>query len=118
METFLKVIHVIDAIVLVVMVLLQPGKGGGMGLAFGGGGSSSTVFGSSGAGGFMGKVTTAAAIIFGLTSLSLAYMSGRGATSIMGGAPVPSEVAPEEPGSPVTAPADEAVAQPLTDETQ
>ncbi len=57
------------------IVLLQTGKGADMGAAFGGG-SSQTLFGSTGASTFLTKATTAAAIIFMLTSLWLAYMSG------------------------------------------
>ncbi len=57
------------------IVLLQTGKGADMGAAFGGG-SSQTLFGSTGASTFLTKATTAAAIIFMLTSLGLAYMSG------------------------------------------
>ena len=56
------------------IVLLQTGKGTDMGAAFGGG-SSQTLFGSTGASTFLSKATTAAAIIFMLTSLGLAYMS-------------------------------------------
>jgi len=57
------------------IVLLQTGKGADMGAAFGGG-SSQTLFGSTGASTFLTKATTAAAIVFMLTSLGLAYMSG------------------------------------------
>lgn len=57
------------------IVLLQTGKGADMGAAFGGG-SSQTLFGSTGASTFLTKATTAAAIIFMLTSLALAYISG------------------------------------------
>ncbi len=57
------------------IVLLQTGKGADMGAAFGGG-SSQTLFGSTGASTFLTKATTAAAIIFMITSLWLAYMSG------------------------------------------
>lgn len=62
-------------IALIMIVLLQTGKGADMGAAFGGG-SSQTLFGSTGASTFLTKATTAAAIIFMLTSLWLAYMSG------------------------------------------
>jgi preprotein translocase subunit SecG len=75
MSILLIVIHVIVCIALIVIVLLQAGKGAGMGAAFGGG-SSQTLFGSTGAGTFLGKATTAVAIVFMLTSLSLAYVSG------------------------------------------
>lgn len=73
MNTFLTALHVMVCIILVVVVLLQRGKGSDMGSALGGGGSN-TVFGSRGAGNFLTKLTTGSAIIFMLTSLSLAYM--------------------------------------------
>jgi preprotein translocase subunit SecG len=56
-------------------VLLQAGKGGGMGAAFGGGSSSGTVFGGSGAGNFLKKLTVGAACVFVFTSMTLAYLS-------------------------------------------
>ena len=59
---------------MILVVLLQAGKGAGMGSAFGGG-SSQTVFGSGGPATFLGKATTAVAVIFMLTSLSLSYFS-------------------------------------------
>jgi preprotein translocase subunit SecG len=66
------------------IVLLQRGKGADMGAAFGG--SSQAVFGGAGATSFMHKITTAAAIVFMLTSLGLSFMFGRGAsTSVMEG---------------------------------
>jgi preprotein translocase subunit SecG len=60
----------------VLVVLLQAGKGGGMGIAFGGGGSQ-TVFGSSGAGNLLTKATAICATIFFLNSLALAYLSSQ-----------------------------------------
>jgi preprotein translocase subunit SecG len=57
------------------IVLLQTGKGAEMGAAFGG--ATQTVFGSSGPAGFLNKLTTAVAIFFMITSLSLCYLSGR-----------------------------------------
>ena len=73
MTTFLTVVHVLVCIFLIAVVLLQRGKGAEIGAVFGGGGSS-TVFGSRGAGNFLSKLTTAAAIVFMATSLSLAYL--------------------------------------------
>jgi len=73
MITFIAIIHVLVAIALILIVLLQTGRGSEIGAAFGGG-SSQTLFGSSGSSGFMTKLTTAAVIIFMLTSLSLAYI--------------------------------------------
>jgi len=73
------------------IVLLQTGKGADMGAAFGGG-SSQTLFGSTGASTFLTKATTAAAVIFMVTSLGLAYMSGhRTGDSIMIDAKTPIE---------------------------
>ena len=75
MSLILIIIHVIVCIALIMIVLLQTGKGADMGAAFGGG-SSQTLFGSTGASTFLTKGTTVAAIIFMVTSLGLAYMSG------------------------------------------
>ncbi|MEA2015019.1 MAG: preprotein translocase subunit SecG [Thermodesulfobacteriota bacterium] len=66
---------------MILTVLLQTGKGADMGAAFGG--SSQTVFGSSGPGTFLGKVTTFIAIFFMLTSLWLAYSSTHKVSSLM-----------------------------------
>ncbi len=77
---FIKVIHIIICIFLIVLVLLQPGKGGDLGAVFGGG-SSDSVFGSSGAAPFLTKLTRLLALIFIITSLSLGYFSVRGIQS-------------------------------------
>lgn len=71
MSTLLILLHITVSIALIVIVLLQMGKGAEAGASFGAG-SSNTMFGSTG-GSFMGKVTAAAAVIFMLTSLTLAY---------------------------------------------
>ncbi|MBL0714290.1 MAG: preprotein translocase subunit SecG [Desulfosarcina sp.] len=84
-------LHILVCIALIMIVLLQTGKGADMGAAFGGG-SSQTLFGSTGASTFLGKATTVVAVIFMLTSLTLAYMSGgQTSKSLMDGAPVPVE---------------------------
>ena len=75
MTAFLISLHVAVCIALIVIVLLQMGKGAQAGASFGAG-SSQTVFGASGGGSFMGKVTAGAAVIFMLTSLTLAYFYG------------------------------------------
>ncbi len=107
MNTFLIVVHVIVSAVLVVVILLQAGKGSGLGGAFGG--SSQAVFGGRGAQTFLGKVTSASAAVFMLTSLSLSYLSTRSGSVVRDApAPVaPAPVAPAGPGSRVleTAPA-------------
>ncbi len=71
MHTFLVIVHVFACISMILVVLLQSGKGADMGAAFGG--SSQTIFGSSGPGTFLGKMTTGIAVVFMLTSLFLAY---------------------------------------------
>lgn len=73
MQTFLYVLHFIVCFVLIGVVLLQRGKGADLGASLGGGGAN-TIFGSRGAGNFLSKMTTAAAIIFMGTSLSLSYL--------------------------------------------
>ena len=99
MSIILVIIHVIVCVALIMIVLLQTGKGADMGAAFGGGGSQ-TLFGSTGASTFLSKATTVAAIVFMLTSLVLAYMSShRTADSIMPSSPAPVEqTAPAAPG--------------------
>jgi preprotein translocase subunit SecG len=84
------------------IVLLQTGKGADMGAAFGGGGSQ-TLFGSTGASTFLSKATTGAAIIFMVTSLGLAYMSGHKAeTSVVTGAPAATQTQPAPEAVPET----------------
>jgi preprotein translocase subunit SecG len=87
MHTVITIIHVIACLVLVMVVLLQAGKGANMGAAFGG--SSQTVFGSSGAGTFLGKMTATVAVIFMLTSLILTYNVSRKGSSLMERSQVP-----------------------------
>jgi preprotein translocase subunit SecG len=71
---FLIVLHVLACLFLIVIVLLQRGKGAEMGAVFGGG-AGATVFGSRGAGNFLTRMTTAAAVVFMVTSLTLAYIA-------------------------------------------
>jgi preprotein translocase subunit SecG len=75
--TFLTVLHVIVCIFLMLVVLLQAGRGGGIGLAFGGSGGSQSVFGSSGGATFLTKLTAICAIVFFTNSLALAYLSSQ-----------------------------------------
>jgi preprotein translocase subunit SecG len=82
------IIHVLACVILVLVVLLQAGKGADMGAVFGG--ASSTIFGSSGAGNFLTRLTTGAAVVFMATSLMLTYGSVRGTTSTI----MPESVAP------------------------
>ena len=74
MESIVWSIHVIAAVVMVVMVLLQQGKGADMGAAFGSG-SAGSVFGASGSANFMSRTTALIATVFFCTSLGLTYIS-------------------------------------------
>src|SRR5690242_3973667 len=76
MSTLVTVLHVIVCLFLMLTVLLQSGKGGGMGAAFGGG-NAATVFGGSGASGFLKRLTAIAGSIFMVTSMVLAFLSSR-----------------------------------------
>jgi preprotein translocase subunit SecG len=84
MQTVIVVVHLIVAIAIIGLVLLQQGKGADAGASFGSG-ASQTVFGSSGSGNFLVQATTVAATIFFVTSLSLAIFaknqSGLGVTT-------------------------------------
>jgi preprotein translocase subunit SecG len=70
-------IHLIVAVLLVVLVLLQHGKGADAGANFGGGGTSQSVFGSGGSATFLSRVTAIVATIFFITSLTLAYIASQ-----------------------------------------
>lgn len=99
MQTVITVFHVIGALILIIAILLQAGKGAAMGSGLGAG-SSQTMFGSSGAGNFLTKLTTGVAILFMVTSLTLAILSTkRDSQSIMKDVEVPvkSQEAPVEP---------------------
>ena len=79
MYTLAVSIHLIVCFLMIAAILLQAGKGAEIGASFGG--SSQTVFGSRGPGTFLSKVTVGAAIVFMLSSLSLAMLSKQANTS-------------------------------------
>ena len=116
MTSFIIIIHIVVAIALILIVLLQTGKGADMGAAFGGG-SSQTLFGGAGASSFLSRLTTIAAVVFMLTSLSLAYFSShRAVESVMSEMPAPvteqtEPAPPEAPAQPGALPSEEAPAQ-------
>ena len=98
------VIHILVCITLIGVVLLQQGKGADVGAVFGG--SSQTLFGASGAGNLLTKVTGVCAAIFFATSLILAYSSSHRATgSIFEGSHLPAGAIPAKAGTPGTGPA-------------
>lgn len=77
MINILLAIHVLAAVAIVILVLLQQGKGADMGAAFGGGGGSQSVFGAKGSANFLSHTTALLATVFFFTSLSLAYLYSR-----------------------------------------
>jgi preprotein translocase subunit SecG len=102
MFVIVTIVHIIACLFLIGVVLLQQGKGADMGAVFGG--SSSTIFGSSGAGNFLTRLTTAMAVVFMLTSLTLTYASTRRISStVFDSAPLaepPPLGAPANPAAP------------------
>jgi preprotein translocase subunit SecG len=94
MYAFFVILHLIVCLFLIFIILIQSSKGAEMGAAFGG--SSQTLFGSRGAATFMSKLTSAAAILFMITSLTLAIVSVK-RESVMNSVP-----AQESAESPVT----------------
>jgi preprotein translocase subunit SecG len=108
----ITILHITVCIILILVVLLQAGRGASMGAAFGG--SSQTLFGSTGPGTFLGKMTTVIAMIFMLTSLALSYNSLHRAPSLIDSAPrtkaektlpkapMPQSAAPAVPAQPAT----------------
>ena len=104
MQTFVYTLHFVACFVLIGVVLLQRGKGADLGASLGGGGAN-TIFGSRGAGNFLTKITTASAIIFMGTSLTLSYLGYQASdiqlfdetepfpVELPGGAPAPPEPA-------------------------
>ena len=103
MDTLLTIVHVVVCLFLVGIVLLQHGKGADIGATFGG--SSQSLFGTEGPLPLLNKITTAVAVIFMLTSVTLAYISSQtGSSSVM------SEVNVSQPAAQVE------VAQPMAQE--
>ena len=118
LTTLIDIIHVFVCAVLMFVVLLQQGKGGGMGAAFGGG-AAAQVFGGRGAGNLLTRATAVCAAIFMLTSVSLAYLSSSGDRALKARAAMeaqkkaekgtarPKESASAAPATSANAPADE-----------
>jgi preprotein translocase subunit SecG len=104
----LTIIHVLACFGIIGIVLLQSGKGADIGSAFGGAGSQA-VFGSMGTPTLLGKITTGIAIVFTLTSFTLAMLGGERGSSVVREAAPPAS-APANPATPVpSAPSDPTV---------
>lgn len=99
MSTFIAILHILVALILIGLVLIQDSKGGGA-LGMGGGGSNS-VLGATGASTLAAKMTRIAAVIFALTSIGLSVMSAHQSKSILDKLPAATAVptAPTEPAA-------------------
>jgi preprotein translocase subunit SecG len=103
----LIVFHVIASFAIIGFVLLQAGKGADIGSAFGGAGSQA-VFGSMGTPTVLGKITTVIAVIFTITSFTLALLGGERSSSVVrepAPASAPAAPAPAAPATPAAPPA-------------
>jgi preprotein translocase subunit SecG len=103
LQTATVIFHVLIAAAIVGLVLLQRGKGADAGAGFGAG-ASGTVFGARGSASFLSRMTAALAALFIVTSLTLAYMSGRKPeepTSVFDRVPAASEAENSVPPPPV-----------------
>jgi preprotein translocase subunit SecG len=102
LQVALILLHIVVCLVLILVVLLQTGKRADLAGAFGGGGSQ-TVFGARGAATALSKITTAAAVLFMLTSLGLSLLSSRSAgtaSSALDELPAAGQTAPAPEGQP------------------
>ena len=101
LTTLLIVVQVLSAIAIIVLVLLQHGKGADMGAAFGGGASGS-LFGATGSANFLSRSTAAVATVFFVATLGLAYAGtavkrpASGTGGIMDSVPAPANTAPKD----------------------
>ena len=110
METVILVLHVLVALAIVGLVLLQHGKGADVGAAFGGGASGS-LFGATGSANFLSRTTAILAVIFFLSSMALTYFSTRKTENKGLMAPQSAPVKPgpaQTPGAPASGVVDEA----------
>ena len=102
MQTFVLVVHIILALLMIVLILVQHGKGADAGASFGGGGAA-TVFGASGSGNFLTRLTAILTALFFATSLTLAVFAKKQTTGAYSLQTVQNTV-PAQPVSPETSP--------------
>ncbi len=98
MQTFVLVVHIILAILMIVLILVQHGKGADAGVSFGGGGAA-TIFGASGSGNFMTRLTAVFTALFFVTSITLAILAKKQTTDAYSLSSIQS--APTAPAQPV-----------------
>jgi preprotein translocase subunit SecG len=105
--TILLVAQIMTALAIIVLVLLQHGKGADVGVSFGGGASAGSLFGASGSANFLSRTTAVLATVFFLCTIALAYMANTRAHAPAGGPgtgvlerPLPAPVQPGQPAAP------------------
>lgn len=102
MESFVLVVHVLVAVAMIGLILLQQGKGAEAGASFGAG-ASQTVFGSAGSVGFLTKLTAILAAVFFVTSMGLAIYARKAVDAALPALPMaPAEQVGEIPAAPAT----------------
>ncbi|WP_335958487.1 preprotein translocase subunit SecG [Acinetobacter bereziniae] len=107
MHTFVLVVHIILAVLMIGLILVQHGKGADAGASFGGGGAA-TVFGASGSASFLTRLTAILTALFFITSLSLAVFAKKQTTDAYGlktvqtTAPIPTNTGETSPTAPKT----------------
>lgn len=126
MQTLVLVVHLVAAVAIVGLVLIQQGKGADVGAAFGSG-ASQTVFGSRGSANFLTRITAVIATIFFITNLLLAYLASDQERPSITKSVVPEQsVTPKQPDTqklapaapPNTVPGDVPVVPPATTDTK
>lgn len=108
MLTLLWIIYILDCVLLIGIILLQPGEGGDLAAAFGGA-SSQTAFGARGSATFLQKLTTSLAVLFMILSIVLVIFSNRKQSNLMDKA-LPAASAPKPAAAAVPKPAEQAPA--------
>lgn len=110
METFVAILHILVAVILIGLVLVQDSKSGSLGGAFGGG--SNSVLGATGAATLASKLTRWTAVIFAVTCILLTIFINRQQRSVIDSAVIPSAPVQAAPTTPATEPAQAAPATP------
>lgn len=103
MHSFVLVVHIILAVLMIVLILVQHGKGADAGASFGGGGAA-TVFGASGSASFLTRLTAILTALFFVTSLSLAVFAKKQTSDAYGLKTVQTTTVPVQSNSPETSP--------------
>ena len=98
MQTFVLVVHIILAVLMIVLILVQHGKGADAGASFGGGGAA-TVFGASGSANFLTRLTAILTALFFVTSITLAVFAKKQTSDAYGLKTLPTSVQVQQQSS-------------------